>query len=136
MKKIIINTDGGSRGNPGLAAAAFIISDEEGRVLFKDGVSMGVATNNEAEYLAVKLALQKIREKFNHLRPLLVEIRADSLLIISQLTGKYRMKNPRLKIYLAEIKKLENEVGAVTYTHIRREDNYQADCLVNKILDH
>lgn len=135
MRKLIINTDGASRGNPGLAAAGFIVTDESGDILLREGVALGVATNNEAEYAAVKNAFLKILLQFPQEFPLEVELRSDSMLVVNQLAGKYKIKSPHLKIIIAEIKNLEEKVGKASYLYIPRSQNSAADQLVNEILD-
>lgn len=133
--KFIINTDGGSRGNPGHAACSFIIFSEDGVIWDQEGSYLGIATNNEAEYEAVKSGLQRIKEKFTDKMPIEVEIRTDSLLIASQLSGKYKIKNMNLRKYYDQIKNLEKEIGKISYVYIPREKNYLADKLVNITLD-
>lgn len=135
MNKLIINTDGASRANPGQAAAAYIIYDERGGLIFEAGLYLGVMTNNEAEYLGVKLALECIRDKLAGKIPALVEVRSDSMLIVNQLMGVYKVKNARLKQIHAQVKDLEKEVGLVRYSYIARAKNSQADKLANQILD-
>lgn len=135
MEKLVINTDGGSRGNPGKAASACVIKDSRGELLYKGGVYVGLATNNEAEYQAVKFALKVLADKFPQHLPAGIQIKADSQLVVNQLCGKFKIKNPRLKVLIEEIKKLEGEVGEVDYTYIPRSENYEADRLVNEILD-
>lgn len=143
MSKFIIYTDGGSRANPGKAAAAFVIYPPAGHVperyvaggAIKDGVYLGIATNNEAEYQAVKLALEKLQQDFTQDLPADVEIRADSKLVVEQLKGNFKVKNPRIKILYDSVKKLEQEVGKVSYNLIPRLENFQADSLANQILD-
>lgn len=132
--RYLIYTDGGARGNPGPGAAAFIIQSSTGEVLEKAAVYLGVVTNNQAEYEAVKLALIKLRERFggNHE----VEIRSDSLLVVKQLSGHYKIKNSQLKETVEQIKQLSWQIGQIFYQHIRRSANYQADWLVNEVLDH
>lgn len=135
MSKLIINTDGGSRGNPGQAASAWTIRDNQDQLLDQGGVFLGLATNNEAEYLAVKHALQILINKFSPMIPMEIEIRADSTLVVNQLAGKFKIKNPRLKILIEEIKQLERQLGKITYHYIPRAENYEADRLVNEVLD-
>lgn len=135
MKKIIINTDGAARGNPGPAAASFVIKDEDGSVLFEEGKHIGTATNNEAEYAAVKLALEKLADKFPSMLPASIELRSDSQLIVNQLSGRFKIKNERLKVFVDHIKQLEKQVGKVTYFYIPRAENFQADYLGNIALD-
>lgn len=135
MKKFLLNTDGASRGNPGPAAVGFVICDENEMVLVKAGATLGVATNNEAEYLAVKMALERLISEFAADLPALVEVRADSLLIVKQLSGEYKIKNSRLKVLLDQVKILEMEVGRVVYTAVPREQNSLADEQANIALD-
>jgi ribonuclease HI len=135
MNKIFINTDGGARGNPGPAASAFVIKDDEGNVLFTGQKCLGVGTNNEAEYMAVKIAFEEVKSKLSDKFPLEIEVKADSLLIVNQLSGIFKIKNPRLKVILDEIKILEAEIGKIRYIYIPRAQNFEADALVNSALD-
>lgn len=134
-KKFLLNTDGASRGNPGLAAVGFIIRDETGTILIREGAAIGTATNNEAEYSAVKMAFEKLIREFRSDLPAFVEVRADSLLIVKQLGGEYKIKNPRLKVLLDQVKILEMEVGRVVYTAVPRAENSLADEQANLALD-
>lgn len=134
-RQFTIYTDGASRSNPGHAGAAFLIYQASGELLYKEGVYIGKATNNEAEYWAVKLALQRLREEFRIKMPAEVEVRADSLLIINQLKGLYKINSPELKVLYDHIKILETEVGKVVYNYIPREQNSLADKEVNQALD-
>lgn len=135
MTKFIINTDGASRGNPGEAAIGLVIQNEEGQILFRGGKRLGIATNNEAEYSAVKEVLEKLKADFTGDLPALVEIRADSQLIVQQLSGNFKIKNPRLKILFDRVKCLELEVGRVYYTYVPRAQNSLADEQANLALD-
>ena len=133
--KLIINTDGASRGNPGEAAVGLIIQDESGRLVFKGGRYLGEATNNEAEYLAVIKVLEILKSDFAQYLPAEVEIRADSQLIVQQLSGNYKVKNSRLKALFEQVKRLETEVGSVYYRQIPRAENALADEQANIVLD-
>lgn len=133
--KIIINTDGASRGNPGHAAASFIIRSSAGDILKSQGKYLGWATNNEAEYMAVKLALECLKNNLTDIIPAEIEVRADSLLVASQLAGKYKIKNERLKVFYNQIKEVEKKIGSVIYTYIPRDQNIEADKLANLALD-
>lgn len=135
MTKLFINTDGASRGNPGNAAASFIIRDENRAILFQEGKTLGIATNNEAEYSAVQLALEKLLSDFTDLLPARAEIYADSRLIVEQLSGNFKVKNNRMKSMFFRVRELEKEIGEVYYTYIPREENQQADRLANMALD-
>lgn len=131
-KEVIIYTDGGSRGNPGPSAAGFVVLNmDDERVLFEGGKYLGVTTNNQAEYQAVKLGLEKARE----LGARVVKFRMDSLLIVNQMLGTYQIKNRDLWPIYASIKEQIKQFDKVTFAHVRREFNRDADALVNKVLD-
>nr|KKS46739.1 MAG: Ribonuclease H [Candidatus Giovannonibacteria bacterium GW2011_GWF2_42_19] len=97
-KKIIVYTDGGSRGNPGPAALGVVIKDEKGNLIKKYGEALGAKTNNEAEYAAVVSALKKIKALFGKekTKKMVVDMRMDSELVAKQLTGKYKIEVERL----------------------------------------
>ncbi len=133
--KLIIYTDGASRGNPGPASYGFTISDGNGQLLHEEGEYIGEATNNVAEYTAVLRAFKLIKEKYSEKLPIQINLFADSKLVAEQLSGKWKIKNPRLREILSQIKILEMEIGAVLYTHVPREQNTEADRLANKALD-
>lgn len=133
--KYIINTDGGARGNPGPAAAAFIIKTSDGKEVKQKGIYMGVATNNEAEYMAVEKALEALMLSYDDTSGIDVEIRADSQLIVKQLLNEWKIKNDRLKAYYQNIKKLEVKMSKVNYVYIPRDQNHEADLIVNITLD-
>lgn len=125
-------SDGGSRGNPGQAAIAWIIEDPvRGEVLKEGKERIGVETNNVAEYRALIEGL-KAAERFH---PNRLVCHLDSELVVKQLNGEYRVKMPALQAYVDEIKTLSDALADVVFTHIPREDNYRADALVNKALD-
>jgi ribonuclease HI len=126
-------TDGGARGNPGPAAAAFVLEAEDGTVLDARGEAIGVATNNVAEYRALVEGLRKAVE----LGVDEVEVVSDSELLVKQMRGEYRVKNEALQELNREAAALARQVGIgrVTYTAVRREHNELADRLVNEALD-
>lgn len=128
---LTIHTDGGSRGNPGPSAAAFVILDDDGRAVFKEGKYLGITTNNQAEYQAVKMAL----EKGAALEAKVVNFRMDSLLIVNQMSGIYKIKNRDLWPIYTAIQELRKRFQNVTFTHVPRELNREADALVNEVLD-
>lgn len=130
-KKIKIFTDGGSRGNPGPAASGYVILDQDDKVLEAGGEYLGVTTNNQAEYRAMKLAL----ENANKYNPEVVECYLDSQLLERQLNGVYKMKNRELRPIFEAIQKLAGTFPAVTFQHVYREQNKLADEQVNIILD-
>lgn len=135
MEKIIINTDGAARGNPGPAAASFIIRNDTGEVLAKAGIALGETTNNVAEYTAVKLSFEKIVQEFSGILPADVEVNSDSKLVVEQLSGNYKIKNSNLRQLFDEVKLMEEKIGKVVYRYIPRAENYQADLLANLALD-
>ena len=132
----IIHTDGGARGNPGPAAAGFVI---EGDLVGKKtgGEYLGEVTNNEAEYRAVVLALKKLKHLIGgeKAKESSVEIHVDSELLERQLNGEYKIKSETIKNLFVEIWNLKTDFGEVVFKHIPREKNAEADRLVNQILD-
>jgi ribonuclease HI len=129
--KLFIHTDGGARGNPGPGAIGIVIANEKKEIIKEIGKFIGRSTNNEAEYRAVVEALKTCEGKKN----LDIEFFIDSLLIVNQLNGKFKVKEPRMKKYFDEIKLLEKNFKSVKYTHIERSRNYAADKIVNEVLD-
>ena len=132
--QILIQTDGASRGNPGLAAYGFVIF-QDGKVIYEEGKTLGVTTNNVAEYTALKEALLFLRTNDNSDDIEKLTIQADSLLVIKQLTGEYKIKSAGLIPIYSQIKELLKEYPEVSYEHIRREFNKKADSLCNMALD-
>jgi len=132
QKKIILYTDGGSRNNPGPAAIGVYI-ETFGK---KYGVSIGIATNNEAEYGALLFGLKRIKALVGKTKAkkTSVECRMDSELIVRQLTHKYKVGSG-LQRYFLEAWNLVLDFSAVTFVHVPREKNTVADSLVNKALD-
>ena len=124
-------TDGGARGNPGPAAATFVLETGDGTVLDARGEVIGIQTNNVAEYTALLNGLRRAAE----LGITEVEVVSDSELMVKQMRGEYRVKNPALRELSLEAARLARAVGAVTYTAVRREHNELADRLVNNALD-
>ena len=124
-------TDGGSRGNPGPAAYAYVLEAEDGTVLDARGEAIGVATNNVAEYRALVAGLERAVEAgVDEL-----EVVSDSELLVKQMRGEYKVKNTALKELSFEAAQLERQIGRVTYKAVRREHNELADRLVNEALD-
>ena len=124
-------TDGGARGNPGPAAAAFVLEAEDGTVLEARGTAIGVATNNVAEYRALVDGLRRASE----LGVSELEVVSDSELIVKQMRGEYRVKNEALQNLSLRASRLARQLGRVEYTNVRREENELADALVNAALD-
>jgi probable phosphoglycerate mutase len=124
-------TDGGARGNPGPAAYGYVLEAEDGTILDARGEAIGVATNNVAEYRALLAGLEKAVE----LGLGDVEVVSDSELLVKQMRGEYKIKNEALRKLADEAERLEDRLGRVTYTAVRREHNELADRLVNEALD-
>jgi ribonuclease HI len=124
-------TDGGSRGNPGPAAYAFVLEAEDGTVLDARGEAIGVATNNVAEYSALVAGLERAVE----IGVQELEVVSDSELLVKQMRGEYRVKNKALQGYFLDASRLARQIQRVTYTAVRREHNELADSLVNEALD-
>jgi ribonuclease HI len=129
MNKLRIHTDGGARGNPGPAGIGYII-ESDGKILEKKGEYIGEGTNNTAEYTAIIEAL-KAAKKYH---PEEIECFLDSELVVKQVKGEYKAKDPKMKELLNQLRELVF-FKAVNFTHIRREKNKEADALVNKALD-
>lgn len=128
---LIVSADGGARGNPGPAAAGFIIKDSRGEVLENGGLYLGETTNNQAEYQAVFLALDKAKRY----KPQQIDLRLDSELIVKQLSGEYRVKHAGLKPFYEQVQRLIEELGDVRIKHVPRAENKEADRQVNLVLD-
>jgi ribonuclease HI len=135
--KIVVYTDGGSRGNPGPAAIGVVICDEKGNTIKKYSKDTGISTNNEAEYQAVIFALQKIKQLFGKEKAeeMEIEIRMDSELVARQLKGEYKIEEERLFPLFIKIWNLKMDFGDISYVEIPREKNREADRLLNEELD-
>ena len=129
--KARLSTDGGSRGNPGPAAAAYVLETEDGTVLDAHGETIGVATNNVAEYRALVDGLRKAVE----LQVDDLEVVSDSELLVKQMRGEYRVKNKALIELSLEAARVARQIPSVRYLAVRREHNELADRLVNEALD-
>ena len=132
---LTIYTDGGSLNNPGEAASAFVIY-HDGKVLHQEGKRLGIATNNEAEYTAMVLALEKVIELQKHgMIVSKLSVFSDSALMVNQLNGLFKVTKAHIREFIMKIRILEQEVGIpVSYTHVLREKNQLADSLVKKAL--
>jgi ribonuclease HI len=129
--KATLYTDGGARGNPGPAAAAYVLETDDGTVLEARGEVIGVATNNVAEYRALLAGLAKALERGIDE----VEVVSDSELLVKQMNGEYRVKNAALIELSLEAARLARQIGKVRYRSVRRTENELADRLVNEALD-
>jgi ribonuclease HI len=127
--------DGGARGNPGPAASAFVVYDSDKRVISEDGRTIGFTTNNQAEYQAVLMAFEWLAVNVGE--DAVIRVYLDSQLLVNQLSGKFRVKDPALKekyLKIYEILKLKR-FALVSFMYIPRERNSRADFLVNLALD-
>lgn len=131
VEQVNLYTDGGSRGNPGPASAAFILKDAGGRLLAGQGLFLGETTNNVAEYTAVREGLAKATE----LGVQKVRIISDSELLVRQIQGKYKVKSENIQPLYAECMGLLGSFAAWTIEHVRRERNAEADKLANQAMD-
>jgi ribonuclease HI len=127
MRKVIINTDGASQGNPGPSAIGATIKDEQGNLLASISRYIGFTTNNQAEYRAIIAALQKALG----LGATHIELRADTELVVQQLNGRYKVKKASLRLLYIEASRLLGQFQGVTITRIPREQNREADALAN-----
>lgn len=125
--------DGGARGNPGPAASAFIILDQQSNITTQFARFLGIATNNQAEYQAVTDALSWIY--LNLPQTTSINLFLDSKLVVEQISGRYKIKDSILAVHHQAITRLLKVLRSVTVTHIPRAQNFQADLLVNQILD-
>jgi ribonuclease HI len=128
---IVANVDGGARGNPGPAGYGAVIADAQGTVLAELYEGLGITTNNVAEYRGLIAALQWAVDH-GHSR---VHIKADSLLIVQQMLGNYRVKHEGLLPLYRQARHLAARIGHVTFEHVRREMNKEADRLSNLGMD-
>ncbi len=137
MNELFIYTDGGARGNPGLAAIGIYIIDDEKNKVLSFGGKIGFATNNIAEYKAVIFALEwiiKEKEKLKNVKK--INFYLDSKLACSQINGLFKIKNAKLRDCLFLVREKEAQIKIpITYNFIPREKNKNADILVNKALD-
>lgn len=136
--KIIIYTDGGSRGNPGPAAIGVILTDEKGKVIKEYAQKIGRATNNEAEYEAVIFALQKAKLLFGKKKAknMELEVRMDSEFVTKQLNGEYKILDRKIEQLFLKTWNLKIDFNKIIFKHISRSENREADKLVNRALDY
>ncbi len=132
---LTIYTDGASRGNPGPASYGFVIKDEKGNILHKEGKVIGITTNNVAEYTAVLEALKYVKQYTSREKQLQIELFADSKLVAEQLSGRFKVKAKHLKPIIEQIRILATELGSIIYSHVPRFRNTMADQLANLALD-
>ncbi|HKT79323.1 MAG TPA: ribonuclease HI family protein [Vicinamibacterales bacterium] len=128
---IVAYIDGGARGNPGPAGFGVRIENEDGALVEEFAESIGIATNNVAEYRGLIAALEWSLSHGHRA----VRVRSDSLLLVQQMLGNYKVKNAGLQPLHAKARLLAQEIGRVSYEHVRREFNANADRLANSAMD-
>jgi ribonuclease HI len=126
-----VRTDGASRGNPGPAAIGVVIEDGQGREIASHSEAIGTATNNVAEYRAVVQGLTMLAG----LGAGGAEFLLDSELVVRQLNGVYRVRDPKMAALHAEVRRLAAPLGQITFRHVPRHENERADRLANQALD-
>lgn len=132
---LIIHTDGGSLNNPGPSACAYIISKKNGSLVEKKSFYLGVQTNNFAEYMGVKNALLAVLGLKRSLSLSSLSFVSDSLLMVNQLNGLYKVKNEAIRSFVFDIRSLEQQIDVpISYKHVLREFNQDADALVKECL--
>jgi len=124
-------TDGGARGNPGPAAYGFVLEADDGTVLAAEGATIGITTNNVAEYSALILGLEEAKRR----GATSVDVRMDSLLVVEQMRGRWRIKHPGLKDLALRAGALLASFPERDIKHIPREENAHADLLSNRAID-
>lgn len=129
--RLIVETDGAARGNPGLAGAGIIIKDENGRRLETIGEFLGVTTNNQAEYRALIAGLQAVARH----QPANVTVRMDSELVVKQMNGQYKVRHPELLPLYAQAVELAAQLPGITFQYVPREQNRGADQVANIAID-
>jgi len=131
MKKYIIYSDGGARGNPGPAAIGVVIKDEKNNLIQEISKTIGETTNNQAEYQALLAGLEAVKK----LGAEEVDCFLDSELVVKQLRHEYKVKNKELAPLFVKVHNLSLQFKKISFTHVRREQNKEADKLVNDALD-
>ncbi len=124
-------TDGGSRGNPGPSASGFVLMDMNDTIIAKNGLYLGVTTNNQAEYQALKLGLEEALKR----KATIVHVYMDSMLVVNQMKGAYKVSNKDLVAINHSTKELVGRFSKVIFEHVPREHNKQADAIVNEVLN-
>jgi len=133
LKKVLVFSDGASRGNPGPAAIAYSIHEESGRRIESSARVIGVATNNEAEYQALLLAMERARTFCRDS----AEFYLDSELVVNQVNGQYDARDDRMRDYLLKVRSMARDFKQVRFTYVPRETRHirAVDAMVNEALD-
>jgi len=138
MRRVIIYTDGGSRGNPGPGAIGVVFCNEKGEIFKKYSQYLGENfTNNEAEYQAAIFAFKKFKSLFGSklAKNSEIELKSDSELLIKQLKGEYKILEPKIQTLFITLWNLKLDFKKIKFTFIHREKNKEADKLANEALD-
>jgi ribonuclease HI len=131
VAELVVNVDGGARGNPGPAAIGVVVQNADGEILEERGERIGTATNNVAEYRALLLGIERAAE----LGASELELVGDSELVVRQVKGEYKVKDATLRGLHTEVKRALRPFERWSIRHVRREHNAEADRLVNEALD-
>jgi ribonuclease HI len=128
----VVNTDGGARNNPGPAGIGAVFKNPStGKIAYKIKKFIGNTTNNCAEYVAVLESLKLAKQ----LKAKRIKIRSDSELLVRQMQGRYQVKDEKLKMLHTRVKNISKEFELISYEHVRREENKEADSLVNQAIN-
>lgn len=131
ISKAVLYCDGGSRGNPGPSASGFVLYDGASQIIAENGLFLGVTTNNQAEYQSLKLGMEEaLKRGVTEL-----DVHMDSLLVVNQMNGSFKVKNRDLVEINKSVKELAGKFSRVRISHVPRERNRRADAMVNKVLD-
>jgi ribonuclease HI len=130
-QRLILRTDGGSRGNPGPAGAGVVIENAAGKALAQGRKFLGRITNNQAEYHALILGLQAV----SRYQPMSVQVLLDSELVVHQMNGRYQVKDAGLLPLYQQARQLVATLPEVSFTHVPRSQNHRADTLANEAMD-
>lgn len=130
-QRLVLRTDGASRGNPGHAAAGVVIEDTQGNLLARGKKYLGRLTNNQAEYRALLLGLESIAKY----HPATVYVYMDSELIVNQMNGRYKVRHNDLIPLYETARQLAAAFPAISFAHVARAENHLADALANQALD-
>jgi ribonuclease HI len=130
-RRLVLRTDGAARGNPGPAGAGFVIEADDGSVIDSGWVYLGKRTNNQAEYEALICGLEALEPDL----PTHLTVYSDSELMVRQLNGEYRVKDPDLKDRFIWASQILLKIGSVSVEHVSRSDNERADDLANQAID-
>lgn len=131
LTEVKLYADGGSRGNPGPSASGYVLMNMKDIVIFQGGQYLGVTTNNQAEYNALKIGLEEALSRGSKV----VHVYMDSLLVVNQMKGIYKVKNRELMPVFQSIQAILSHFEGINFTHVPRELNKLADGMVNEILD-